>query len=362
MISGAPSLACLIMGTVGLLSGKVTDKFGPRVLIMVSSILLGAGYILVSRISSLWQLYLVYGLMIGGGMSAFWIPVLSMVSRWFHKKRGTMIGIALIGPGTGLLVGPLLVNWLILNFQWRFAALVIGIGTLLIGVLISQFLRRDPSQVGQFPDGEAQAQVENVRLDSQGLSLKTARSTHQLWMAITIIFCLGFCGNLINIHTVPYALSLNLSSTAAASVLALVGLISIPGVLLIGLVGDKLGAKKITILSVAMHLASVLWLIYSREVWQLYLVAVIYGLVYKGVGVNISLLAIWLFGLKSSGLMMSALQYGLALGAAISPWLTGYIVDTSGSYQLAFYLAGGIGALGLLLAFKIKPISKTAAN
>ena len=273
-----------------------------------------------------------------------------------------MLGIALIGPGTGLLVGPLLVNWLILNFQWRFAALVIGIGTLLIGVLISQFLRRDPSQVGQFPDGEAQLQVNNIHLDSQGLSLKSARSTHQLWMAVTIIFCLGFCGNLINIHIVPYALSLNFSPTTAAGVLAMVGLISIPGGLLIGLVGDKLGAKPITVLSVSVHLVSVLWLIYSREIWQLYFVAVIYGLVYKGVGINISLLTIWLFGLKSNALMMSALQYGLAMGAAISPWLTGYIVDKSGSYQIAFYLAGAIGALGLLLAFKIKPISKPAAN
>ena len=233
---------------------------------------------------------------------------------------------------------------------------------MLIGALISQFLRRDPSQVGQFPDGEAHIELQNARMNNQGLSLKTARSTNQLWMAVTIIFTLGFCGNLINIHIVPYALSLHFSPTSAASVLATVGLISIPGVLFIGLVGDKLGAKKITVLSVAVHLASVIWLIYAREIWQLYFVALIYGLVYKGVGVNISLLTIWLFGLKSSGLMMSALQYGLAIGAAISPWLTGYIVDKTGSYQLAFYLAAAVGALGLLLAFKIKPISKTAVS
>jgi MFS family permease len=125
MISGAPSLAFLIMGAVGVLAGRLNDRIGPKILILVSGISLGMGYLLLSRLQVPWQLYLFYGVLVGIGLSTHDVITLSTVARWFVRRRGMMTGIVKVGTGAGQLLVPLAATALVTLYGWRNAYLII---------------------------------------------------------------------------------------------------------------------------------------------------------------------------------------------------------------------------------------------
>jgi len=147
--AGAFSASQLARGVFGIVMGRFNDKIGPRVVLTVSGVLLGAGYILLSRMESVWHLYAYYVILMGIGMSGFWVPVLSTVARWFVKKRSTMTGIVLTATGLGTLIGAPIANGLISIYDWRTSYIILGVFVLLAIPLGAQFLKREPAQIGQ---------------------------------------------------------------------------------------------------------------------------------------------------------------------------------------------------------------------
>src|SRR4030042_483555 len=146
--SAAYSLSFLIFGFVGILMGALTDRFGPRVILTSCGLCLGLGYLLMSQVNSLWQLYLFEGIIIGIGMSALYAPILSLIARWFIQRRGLMTGIVLAGLGIGQLVAPPVISRLIFTYDWRLSYIFVGGAALLVMVIATQFLKRDPSVIG----------------------------------------------------------------------------------------------------------------------------------------------------------------------------------------------------------------------
>ena len=118
--SGAFSLYWIIQGLLAIVVGRVNDRFGPRVVITFCGFIFGLGYLLMSQVSALWQLYLFYGVMIGTGMSGAFVPLTSTVARWFVKRRSMMTGIVVAGIGIGGLIAPPVANWLISIYDWRY--------------------------------------------------------------------------------------------------------------------------------------------------------------------------------------------------------------------------------------------------
>ena len=153
-ISGASSLAFLIMGATGILVGRLNDKIGPRVIIMAGGISSGLGYLLMSHFQTPWQLYILYGLLVGMGLSTHDVITLSTVARWFKKSRGMMTGIVKVGTGIGQMIGPLIGSALIATCGWRNGYLIIGVVLTLALVAAAQIMRRDPQGIGLLPDGD----------------------------------------------------------------------------------------------------------------------------------------------------------------------------------------------------------------
>ena len=106
MTAGAFSLCMIVQGIIGTVMGCLTDRFGPRLVMTASGILLGIGYLLMAQVNSLWQLYVFYGVIIGIGMSSGYVTLLSTTARWFNKRRNLMTGIVLIGMSIGTLLAP----------------------------------------------------------------------------------------------------------------------------------------------------------------------------------------------------------------------------------------------------------------
>ncbi|MBW2207622.1 MAG: MFS transporter, partial [Deltaproteobacteria bacterium] len=169
-ISGAFSFCSITMGLTGIVMGGLNDRFGPRLVMSLCGILLGIGYGFMSRLGSIWQLYLFYGVILGIGMGGSFIPLMTTVARWFDRRRSLMTGIVSSGIGVGALLGPPLVNGLISSFGWRTSYLFMGsvvFGTLL---LTAQFMRRDPSQMGLEIEGGGENNKEGRTREAQGLS------------------------------------------------------------------------------------------------------------------------------------------------------------------------------------------------
>ena len=171
MTSGAFSLCILLFGLLGIGTGRLTDRFGPRVVMSGCGFFLGLGYLLMSQVSAIWQLYLFYGVMVGIGVSGSFVPLVSTVARWFAERRGMMTGIAVSGIGIGTMIMPLVANWLISSYGWRTSYIVVGITVLVLIILVAQFLRRDPGQMGQLPYGADEVKVESLN-GSTSISVK----------------------------------------------------------------------------------------------------------------------------------------------------------------------------------------------
>ncbi len=137
VLSGALSTQSLLFAFFGILSGKLSDKYGPRILATTGGLLIGAGLLLMPQVSSLWQVYLIWGLLMGIGGSCCYIPIISTIPRWFEKKRGTALGISVAGIGVGAILWPTLTQWLISSSDWQQAFIILGLINLIIIIPIA---------------------------------------------------------------------------------------------------------------------------------------------------------------------------------------------------------------------------------
>ena len=357
MTSGAFSLSMTMDGLLGIVMGGLTDRLGPRIVLTLCGALLGLGYLLMSQIGAVWQLYLCYGLVIGIGMSGVWVPLLSTVARWFVARRSMMTGIVLTGTGIGSLIAPPVANWLISTYDWRISYIVMGSLALVVIILAAQFLRRDPAQVGQVPYGENREVEPGLNLGAQGFSLKEAVYTRQFWVFFAMLICMGYCLLSVSVHIAPHTTDLGISAASAANILASVGGVGIIGRIVLGGAGDRIGNRQVFIIGFILISAALFWLVPGTELWMLYLFAVVFGLAAGGCATAESPLVAGFFGLRSLGLIYGVAGLGFTIGAAVGPLLTGYIFDVTGSYQSAFLVCAAIGILGLVLTTLLRPIT-----
>ena len=355
--AGAFSLAWVVTGLVSIFLGALNDRLGPRIVLSLCGFFSGLGYFLMSQISSVWQLYIFYGVIIGTGISAF-IPMVSTVARWFVRRRSMMTGIVAAGIGVGALIVPQLANLLIAQYQWRTSYMILGIIVIVVVIVCSQFLRRDPAQTGQVPHGANEAVTTGLNVDVVPYSLKQAIATRQFWMVLAMLFCSAFCLYAIQVHLAPHVTDMGISALSAATVLAIVGGASIVGRAALGSIGDKIGNRQAYLMGYVLIVVALAWLIPSRELWSFYLFAVIFGLAYGNCDTQQSPLVATLFGLTSHGLIFGFLSIGYSLGAALGPFVTGYLYDTTGNYQIAFILCAIIGIAGIILSASLRAPGK----
>ena len=218
--SGAFSLSMILSGVLGVVMGGLNDRFGPRIVLTVCACFLGTGFLLMSQVGSVWQLYLFYGVIIGIGVSGIWVPLLSSVARWFVKRRSLMTGIVIAGSGIGGLVEPPLVGRLISNYDWRMSYVILGVVILVVVVTASQFMRRDPSRMGHLPYGEDKREEPSLELGAKGFSLREAVPTQQFWLVLSIFFCFGFALFAYMVHIIPHAINLGIDPISATNILA----------------------------------------------------------------------------------------------------------------------------------------------
>lgn len=354
-LSGAHSLTFLVAGLLGILVGRLTDRFGPRILMTVAGFFCGFALLLMSRINEPWQLYLFYSLLFGMGLSAVDVIALSTTARWFVRRRGVMTGLVKMGTGSGQLVMPLVASLLIAGLGWRTAYVIMGAMAMLLLILTAQLLRRDPARMGLAPDGGLRTETSGSEPPQPGASLAEALRNRQFW---TIFFAnLAACFSLMSVmlHIVPHATDIGIPATAAAGVLSTIGGVSMAGRFVIGNAIDRVGNRASMIFCFVMLIAVLLWLQVAEELWMLYLFAAVYGFTHGGFFTVISPIVAEYFGLRSHGLLFGMAVFAGTVGGFIGPIFAGRVFDVTASYSLAFWVCIVSAALGLGLILSLKP-------
>ena len=353
--SGGFSLTWVFTGLLSILVGRLNDKFGPRLIMTIAGFLVGLGYLFMSRLSSLWQLYFFYGF-ISIGMSAVLVPTLSTVARWFVKMRAFMTGIVLAGTGIALMVIVPAANQAIMKYGWRTAYLFVGMVVILIVVTAAQFLRRDPSQLGRLPYGYVGQSASATGAEISGLSFREALRTHQVWLISLVYFCTYFIYNILLVHTVIYATGEGLASTQAVGVMALLGAAGIAGRMLMGLFADRIGNKQTMVMGAGLMVVTLFWLLMAKELWMLLLFGIVFGFGHGGMATMESPIVAHIFGMRSHGVILGLVFFSDTLGGATGPFLAGYLFDVTDSYRFAFVLCAILGVVNWIAILFIRPL------
>lgn len=359
VVSGASSLAFLVMGGGAMITGALNDRIGPRIIMVVSGTSLGLGFLLLSGLEAPWQLYLFYGGLVGIGLSTHDVITLSTVARWFDKRRGMMSGIVKVGTGAGQLLMPMVATALIAAFGWRNAYLLVGAVSLVLLVLVAQIMKRDPRDIGLLPDsGDNAGPQDPSGIKTVGLSTRKALATGQFWIMCITEFAIFFCLLTTVIHIVPHARDMGLPLASAAGVLSTIGGVSMLGRIVMGIANDKIGGKRSLVICLILLAAGLVMLQLAGNIWMLFLFAFIYGFAHGGLFTVISPTVAELFGTGSHGSIFGLILFSGTLGGSVGPWMTGYIFDATGSYRIAFITLTVMSLVGLGLLSFLRPLQR----
>ena len=355
-ISGASSLMVLMMGMLAIFMGRVNDAFGPRVLLTVATAIFAVGYLLMYRMTAIWELYLFYGLVGGLGMGAHDVVTLSTVARWFRRHLGLMSGLVKAGAGIGQVFIPLIAAVLISVYGWRQACLLIGVATLVIMVLVAQMVRRDPTELGLRPLGDEDRPNSESSAGEDGLTFRQAVTTRPFWILCLAKLSDFYCLLTVMLHIVPHGIDLGLAPATAVTVLSLIGGSSIVGRILLGSTFDRIGAKRSLGACFLLLLATLILLRLSTDPRLLFVFAPIYGIAHGGFFAIASPSVAHYFGMRSHGMIFGFVLFFGTLGGTVGPLLSGRIFDVTGSYDIAFVAMIGFAMFGLLMSLALRRV------
>lgn len=361
LISGAFSMATIVQGSSGIFMGWLSDRLGPRPVLSVCGLLVGSGFILMSFINAVWQLYLFYVVVVGLGMGGVYAPQISTVAKWFVARKNIFTGIVLTGGGIGGLVVSPVATWLISAYGWRTAYVIIGIAVLIAVIVAAQFLKRAPFELKRVSYDESRSreiEKQDIHQHYRGVSFHEAIHTRQFWMIAAMLFCIGFCFWTVMVHIVPYAADLGISSGVAGNILAIMNGSIILSVVVFGGIADKIGsARSFTICLVLM--LDVLFLSFPIRADLVFgLVAIIIAFGAGGTPTLISTLVTEQFGVRSHGVIVGSAAFVYTIGSAVGPFTAGLLFDIQGNYKTAFILCLIMVVVGILLSLFIKPLKE----
>ena len=349
ILSGAYSVNLVVLAVASIFTGKLSDKYGPRLVVTICGSLLGGSYLLMSQVQTVWQIYIVFGIIASIGVAGSWVPLISTIARWFVFRRGLMIGIAAAGVGAGTMIIPPLSGYLISSLGWRTSYIIIGMAMLVLIIISAQMLKNDPSRIGQSAMGGSQHQDNN----SSGFTLREALHTTQFWLLGASFLFMGACLYSVLVHIVPHAMDIGISPVTAATIISVIGGVSIISKVSSGLAVDRLGIRRVTLVVAALMLTSLIIIQLSDALWVLYIFAVIFAFGYGGFAViQVPYLA-ELFGLRYLGAIFG-IAYFLLNAGAFGPFVVGKIFDVTSSYSWAFIFLAIMNSLAILCVIGIK--------
>ena len=342
-ISTAALVNWLCMGAGAFLWGALSDRFGTRAVVLSGGVLLGLGLVTASRATTLGQFQLLFGVLVGLAAGSFYTPMTATTARWFTRHRSLAVALVSAGLSVGSAIMAPLARWLITNYDWRSAMLVIGDLVWLVVIPVAFLVRSPPvpaTAAGAAPTGRG----------DRDLTVAQALRTPQFAALALAYFacCAAHSGPIF--HMVTNAIDHGISAMTATTVLSVASLASLSGKIICGLVADRVGAKRTLVAGLALQAAAVSLYLFTRELSGFYAVAVVFGFAYGGVMPLYAILVREYFGERIMGTAFGAVAFVSTLGMALGPWAGGWLYDTLGGYFWLFLGSFGIGLAAVAVA------------
>jgi MFS family permease len=351
-ISSAMTLDFLTMGVAAFGWGALTDRFGPRLVVLSGAILLGVGLALSSRATSLLEFQIVYGGFVGVAAGAIIAPMMATTTGWFDKHRSLAVSLVSAGMGMAPMTISPFASWLIAHYDWRTAQMTIAILAAVLLIPTAFLVRRAPSVPGSAP-GIA------VAGDSGMTAGQALRSPQFIVLAATQFACCAMHSGPI-FHTVSYAISCGIVPLVAVTIYSVEGLAGLGGRILFGLSGDRFGAKPVLVIGLMIQAVAAGAYFFTRGIGEFYGVAIVFGAAYGGVMPLYSVIAREYFPMRIMGTMIGAASLVASLGMSLGPALGGWVFDHFGTYGWLYIgsFAVGLGATAIAFAFPPFPSAK----
>jgi MFS family permease len=334
------SLTAFLYFALGAVSGPLADCLGPRRVIAVGGLLIGAGLLLAAMTENLWQVYLTYSLGVGLGVGVVYVPSVSVVQRWFVRQRGFASGLAVAGIGLGTLVLPPIATQLVAAFGWRWAYALLGVSALAVMIPAALLIEQTPAARGLTPDGDPPSSGGAAAAVS-GAALREALQSATFWWLYVALLMTSLGLFMPFVHLVPYATDNGVSAFTASLILGMIGAGSTFGRLALGGVADRLGRRQSLAGAFLLMACMLVWWLMSTSVWALLLFATLFGLGYGGIVALLPALTTDYFGVRQAGAIIGWLYTSAAIGSLLGPTLAGIAFDWYHSYALPILLSAG---------------------
>jgi MFS family permease len=348
VLAGAFSLFAIVQGCCNPLIGMLCDRFAPALLMALGGLTLGVALICNSLINEPWQFYLSFG-----GLTAVavafcgWVPAVVQVQRQFHSRLGLAIGIVSSGVGVGMLLVVPLCQVLIEAFGWRTAFRVLAAICVAVIVPAALYLLAKTPPHQALTATSAAAPGTNVAAVT-AVTLAEALRTAPFWLMVMAFFFGSLCAQTLHVHQVAYLVDHGIAALVAASVVGVVGTASVLGKTGGGWLSDRIEREVVFVAGIAILVASVAALPIAGAMgskFAAYLYAILLGIGYSATAALIPAMLSDRFQGQHFGSILGIGLFGSATGSALGPWLAGHIFDVTGSYGLAFTLAGICGVI-----------------
>jgi MFS family permease len=358
-ISFAFSLRSEVGGLAAPVVGLLVDRMGSRRLMTVGVVLVVLGFVLLSRIQSLWGFYGAV-VVIAVGMSAAAGPVgMVAIAHWFRRRRGRALAMMTVGAGvSGVMV--VVLSGLISAFGWRSSLVIVGMIQLAVCLPLALSIRNRPEELGMHPDGEAELRPDGesaireggLAVDAGGLTVRQALRSSSFWRLAIAVSLTNLGTTAIVVHQIPFfTSSVGLSEGVAAASVTAMTLMSLVGRLGFGFLADVVDKRKVMAGAFVLAGLSILLFATVHQAWQIVLVLPLFSLGWGGViPVRPSFQAEY-FGLRAFGAIQGLVFTIATLGGVLGPVFAGWMYDITESYRLAFVLlsVGGLVAAPLVL-------------
>ena len=351
-VSLAFSIYVITYTTVSMVTGRLTDRWGPQWVVLVGGVLLGTGLALMSLAQAPWHLYLSYSVLGGLGMSVAYVPCNTTVVRWFVARRGMALSVTNLGSSLGIFLIPLVLGGVVAAWGWRPAYIGAGVSVFLVVFFASRFLLRDPESAGMA--GPARGPEPGDMVEAVSLTLGQAVKTRNFWIFAAAIVSVMSVG-LIPFTHLPALVTLDRGGSAAEGALAasLIGAGAIPGVILTGPLSDRIGRRAAALLVVSASAIAYLGWVLAPGVVPLF--SFIFGFSYGGIIVLMTAMAGELFGRAHVGAVFGLVFAGIGWVGSAGVVGAGFARESLGSYDLVFQMAFlmSLLSIGLFILLEI---------
>jgi MFS family permease len=352
-LSGVFSLYVFAYTALGLVAGRSTDRWGPRVVIGIGGICLGVALAGMALVTQLWQPYVLYGGLAALGMSTAFIPCSTTVVRWFQSGRGLAVGIAATGQSLGTLFVPPLAHLLIARVGWRTSYLIFGAAVTVTLTTMSRVMHRDPEALGLRPWGAAGDAPAGET--SGGYLFAAALATRAFWVLVAV-FALTWIPLFVPlVHLVIYARDLGFPAAVGAWATGAIGAGAIGGRIVMGTASDRFGRKPTLVIGLVLQTLAFLGFVTGEGLATLVGSALLFGYSYAAVSVTYPAIIADYFGRAHAGAIVGGMFTIAGPASGIGPVAAGAIRDATGSYAAAFIGAAALNMAAVLLALTVRP-------